>query len=137
MPSSTAEYALRAVLVLARHDGGRALRAEEIADAIAAPRNYLSKTLHALAREGILTSARGPRGGFLLACDPEELTVARVIDCFDGPPPLRRCLIGGTACDPANPCQSHHRWSAIIAARRTPFAQTTVASLLGTQGENP
>ncbi|HEX8906653.1 MAG TPA: Rrf2 family transcriptional regulator, partial [Longimicrobiaceae bacterium] len=69
MLSKTAEYALRALLVLARRGarGGAAVRAEEIADAVGAPRNYMSKTLHALAKQGFVASARGPLGGFTLA----------------------------------------------------------------------
>jgi Rrf2 family iron-sulfur cluster assembly transcriptional regulator len=45
MLSSTADYAVRAILLLARHRGGPALRAEEIARATGAPSNYMAKTL--------------------------------------------------------------------------------------------
>jgi len=130
MLSSTADYALRAILVLARHASGRALRADEIADATASPRNYMAKTLNALAKAGLVTSTRGPQGGFILACDPRELTVASIIDRFDEPRPQRRCLLGTGPCDPAHPCAAHERWSAVTTARRTPLTTTTVADLL-------
>jgi Rrf2 family protein len=128
--SSTSEYALRAILVLARHHGGAALRADAIADATASPRNYMAKTLNALTKAGLLSSTRGPRGGFTLVCAPAELTLARVIDCFDEPRPQSRCLLGTKPCDPATPCNAHLRWTNIAATRRTPFATTTVADLL-------
>lgn len=131
MLSATADYALRAILVLARPDAPRALRAEEIADAIGAPRNYLAKTLNTLAKSGLLTSARGPLGGFTLAVAPEALTVARIIDLFDEPRRTPRCLLGTAPCDPAAPCAAHARWTAVVAARRDPLASTTVADLVG------
>ncbi|MEP6731667.1 MAG: Rrf2 family transcriptional regulator [bacterium] len=134
MLSATSDYALRAVLTLARAYGGRPLSADEIADAIAAPRNYLAKTLNALAKAHIVTSTRGPQGGFTLAVPPEKLTLARVIDCFDAPHGRVRCLLGAAPCDPMNPCNAHERWGAITAARREPLATTTIADLLSAVG---
>ena len=66
MLSATADHALRATLVLARHASGTRLRATAIADAVGAPRNYMAKTLNQLAKAGIVSSSRGPLGGFLL-----------------------------------------------------------------------
>lgn len=129
MLSSTSDYALRAILFLARYEG-TARRADEIAQATGAPRNYMAKTLNALAKAGIVTSARGPLGGFTLASSPASLTIAQVIDCFDEPRPQRRCLLGAAPCDPANPCRAHGRWTAIKEARRTALSNTTVADLL-------
>lgn len=131
MLSNTADYALRAILLLAREHSGRLVRAEEIAEAIGAPRNYLGKTLHALARAGIVTSGRGPQGGFALAVDPRLLTLAQVADLFDEPRPRPRCMLGNGPCNPAIPCAAHHRWTAIRAAQRAPFATTSIADLLG------
>ena len=131
MFSTTADYAVRAILILAREGGDRPLRTEEIADATGAPRNYLSKTLHALSRAKILTSTRGPRGGFMLAIPPDRLTLARIVDVFDEPRPQLRCMLGRVPCNPAKPCAVHDHWTAIVASRRAPLATTTVADLLG------
>ena len=136
MLSHTADYALRAILVLAREGGRRPLPAEAIAEATGAPRNYLAKTLNALAKAGLVASTRGPQGGFRLAVAPETLTLAGVIDLFDEPSPHERCLLGARPCDPAHPCAAHQRWTAITAARRAPLATTTVADLLG-GGDRP
>jgi Rrf2 family protein len=128
--SNPSDYAIRAALVLARRQGGRPVRVEEIAAATGAPRNYLGKTLHALVKAGIVTSARGPAGGFALAVEPQALTIARLVDCFEEPRPAGRCLLGTGACNPSCPCAAHHRWTAVLAARRAPLATTTVADLL-------
>jgi Rrf2 family protein len=130
MLSSTSDYALRAILVLAQADHGRPMRADEVARATGSPANYLAKTLNALAKLGIVRSARGPLGGFTLAVAPDELTLARIVDCFDEVRPNSRCLLGTAACDPRHPCRAHHRWTAVQQARRAALADTTVADLL-------
>ncbi|MEO8624471.1 MAG: Rrf2 family transcriptional regulator [bacterium] len=134
MLSRTAEYAVRAVIVLARHHGERAVSAEEIASILGAPRNYLSKTLNALARRGILTSARGPGGGFSLAIAPENLTIADVIDVFaDSKPEGMRCLLADVPCDPAHPCSAHTRWTQITIDARQPLLRSAISELCGTK----
>ena len=55
--SQTAEHALRAVLYLAQRED-ELVRVGDIAEALSIPRNYLSKILHLLAREGVLASTR-------------------------------------------------------------------------------
>src|SRR5437763_10257788 len=109
MLSSTSDYALRAILVLAQATDGRPMRADEIARATASPANYLAKTLNALAKAGLVTSARGPFGGFVLAVSAAELSIARIVDCFDEPRPQTRCLLGTVPCDSNHPCNAHQR----------------------------
>ncbi|GMV10013.1 MAG TPA: Rrf2 family transcriptional regulator [Gemmatimonadaceae bacterium] len=128
--SGTAQYAIRAVVHLALHGREEPLRVDAIAEALEVPRNYLSKTLHALARAGVLRSGRGPRGGFQLAEDPQALTLARVTAPFDDVG-TRRCLLGRTTCNWNNPCSVHPRWEAVSLALLEFFRTTTVADLLG------
>src|SRR5665213_967665 len=101
MVSLTADYALRAILLLAREETGRSLRADEIADATGAPRNYMAKVLNTVAKAGLISSMRGPSGGFALAVPASELTLGRVIDLFGTVPHNPRCLLGSGPCDPA------------------------------------
>lgn len=131
MLSATSDHAVRAVLVLALQYGHRPMRADEIASVIGAPRNYLGKTLNTLAKHGVLTSSRGPAGGFSLAIAPDQLTLANVVDCFDEPRVQSKCLLGSSPCDPNRPCAAHHCWTSITAARRAPLSNTTIAALLG------
>jgi Rrf2 family protein len=135
MLSATADYALRAILMLARAPAQGVLRADEIADAIGAPRNYLAKTLNVLAKVGLLTSARGPAGGFALAVSPATLTLATIIDLFDEPHRSPTCLLGARPCNAAAPCRAHRRWTDVTSARRAPLASTTIAGLLDAEPE--
>jgi len=90
----------------------------------------MAKTLNALAKAGIVTSARGPAGGFALAIPATELTIAHVIECFDGPRAHTRCLLGTAPCDPRRPCAAHARWTEIVQVRAAAFSSTTVADLI-------
>lgn len=129
MLSATADYALRALLFLAR-GGPTPMKADVIARAIGAPPNYLSKTLNVLAREGIVASTRGPRGGFVLSVPSDQLTIGRIVRVFDDQPRDRRCLLRDAACNPETPCSAHQRWDAVSRAAREALAATSIAYLL-------
>jgi len=125
----TAEYALRAVLEVASAGADRPVRVGEIASALNVPQNYLSKTLHVLARSGVLVSARGPRGGFQLAGPAERLTLDRIISPFDTVRG-RDCLLGRQRCSDLRPCAAHERWADVNRRLTAFFTDTTIADLL-------
>ena len=128
----TAEYAVRAAVLLARHYGERLVSADEIASVVGAPRNYLSKTLNTLVRSGVLTSMRGPGGGFALAKTPDQLSVAEVIDVFaDAQSRPARCLLHDRPCEAEYPCAAHLRWVTITRIAREPLVATTIGELCG------
>jgi Rrf2 family protein len=129
--SHTAEYALRAVLFLAEHGRERAVRVDEMARALRLPRNYLSKTLHQLARSGVLASTRGKAGGFRLAVPAERLTLHRVVAPFGDVNDRRRCLLGRPACSDRTACAAHDQWRDVAEHVSTFFRETTVADLQG------
>lgn len=134
MLSNTAEYALRAVLYLARHAQERSVRVDEMAEALAVPRNYLSKTLHILAKRGVLASTRGPRGGFTLGMPADELTLDAIVAPFDPIEARKTCLLGRKQCSDRDPCTVHWRWRSIADQIATFFQKTTVGDLLDDQG---
>jgi Rrf2 family protein len=133
--SQTGEHALRAVLYIARRPAGALVPAGEIATALGAPANYLSKTLRRLARRGILHSARGPHGGFALAVDPARLSTAEVVAAIDEPTGQARCLMGDGPCDAEYPCALHGRWSELALSVLRPLRETSIADLLDGIGE--
>ena len=134
--SGTTQYALRAVLFVAEHGTDEPVRVDAIAAALNVPRNYLSKTLHSLARAGVLRSGRGPRGGFQLAAPPGEISLARIAAPFDDLA-ARNCLLGRATCGWKNPCSVHPRWEAVSSSLQSFFRDTTVADLLGDIARRP
>ncbi len=132
MLSRTGIYALQATLHLASQPDDRPIAAATIARRLDIPGTYLAKVLHRLAREGVLESVRGAHGGYRLAGDPDELSVAHVVSPFEEFRPGAVCVMGGRACDPSNPCAAHDRWAHWTGIARGMLEDTTVAELLGT-----
>ena len=130
MISRTAEYALRAVVHIARHGGDAPCRSHEIARSTGIPANYLSKILHQLARAGVVTSERGRTGGFRLARDPRDIRLADVLEPVEGAPDRARCVLGRPECSDENPCGAHRRWVKVRAARHEFFSSTTIRDVL-------
>lgn len=127
----TAEYALRALLVLAHCGRGEPLSSSAIAQLTGAPRNYLGKTLFSLARAGLVRSRRGRAGGFQLAVPAHAITVAQIADVFAEPLAQRQCLLGTGRCNAAAPCAAHHRWLRLTSEVHEALSTTSIAGLLG------
>jgi Rrf2 family protein len=83
--SAKADYAVRAAVTLAALEEGRPIKAERLSDEQDIPLNFLENILNQLKAGGIVTSQRGPDGGFRLARDPTEISVADIIRVVEGP----------------------------------------------------
>ncbi len=82
--STRSTYGLRALVELALSAGHGPGSAAAIAQRHHLSVAYLEQLLHRLKRQGVVTSARGPRGGYLLARTPEQTTIADVVQVLDG-----------------------------------------------------
>lgn len=83
--SAKSDYALRALIDLAVTAGAGAVSADEVGRRQDIPHGFLQAILADLRRAGIVVSLRGQAGGWRLARDPAEVTVADVIRAVDGP----------------------------------------------------
>lgn len=137
MLSGTAEYALSAVVYIARQRGDAHVTASELSREVGVPRNYIGKVLHELVRGGVLKSTRGKRGGFRLAVPADELPLLRIVALFDGIGERRRCLLGRPECSERNPCPVHHRWKAVAEEIARFFNETTIAHVLANGATSP
>ena len=93
MISSTATYALRAVVYLASQPGGFVSRSE-ISDATFVPHEYLLKVLNLLDKAEIVESRRGPGGGYRLRKPASDLTSLEVVLAVDSIPRIKTCPLG-------------------------------------------
>jgi Rrf2 family transcriptional regulator, cysteine metabolism repressor len=75
---------------------GPAMTAREIAERHGIPYDLLAKVLQRLARAGLIQSTQGVRGGYVLARDPAEIAVSRIIRVIEGTAPaITQCISDG------------------------------------------
>ena len=82
--STRSTYGMRALVELGLASGQGPLSAAVIAKRQDLSIAYLEQLLHRLKRQGFVTSIRGPRGGYVLAKDPQQITMADVVQVLDG-----------------------------------------------------
>ncbi len=108
--TSRTEYAVRAMIDLARLEGGQAT-AKEIAKRQDIPPKFLPQIMVDLSRAGLVQGTRGSGGGVRLAVDPAKVTVRRIVDAIEGPMALYACLEDGGVCRRQGRCEVQHVWA--------------------------
>ena len=83
--SKKAEYAIRAVITIARHTNNNPLQISEISKKESIPIKFLEQILLNLKNNGILNSKRGANGGYLLAKSKDDISIGMILDIVDGP----------------------------------------------------
>ena len=131
MSSRTAEYALRAVVMLGSK-AGSPRTTQQIAEQTQVPSGYLSKVLQALGRAGVVEAQRGLYGGFVLARPLNELTILDVINAIDPLERIERCPLG-LAEHGDRLCPLHRHIDQGIAEMEAIFRGTTIGQLLAEQ----
>jgi Rrf2 family transcriptional regulator, iron-sulfur cluster assembly transcription factor len=127
--STQADYAVRAVFELARHEPGQVVRTDTIAVAQRIPGARLTKVLQELARADLVRTFRGSGGGVALARPPAEITVRQVYEAVEGPVLLCRCHQRVEPCGD-DPCDTHEFWQGVEALLVRELETTTFAALV-------
>lgn len=82
--STRSDYGMRALVELGLANGHNPVSAAIIAKRQDLSIAYLEQLLHRLKKRGLVLSVRGPRGGYILAKDPQQITMAEVVGVLDG-----------------------------------------------------
>ena len=102
-------YAVTAVLYLAINEGRGPIALADIAERQGISLSYLEQLFAKLRKRGVVSSVRGPGGGYHLARDPRAIHVAEVITAVDEHLETSRC--GGEGnCKDGGPCLTHDLW---------------------------
>ena len=70
---------------------GRVVNTKEIAEEYNIPLELLAKVLQALAKNGMIESHNGPKGGYLLARSARQITISQVLESIEGPLGITDC----------------------------------------------
>ena len=105
-----ADYAVRAVLHLARINGSQRAATSQVAQEQHIPPSFLAKIISQLSIAGLLHTSRGARGGVTLARDPKDITLLDVIEAIDGPIMLNECVGDSSTCTFDDECPLRPVW---------------------------
>jgi len=105
-----ADYAVRAVLYLARLESNQRAATSQIAQEQHIPPSFLAKIISQLSIAGLLHTSRGARGGVTLAREPKEITLLEVIEAIDGPIMLNECVSENSICTFDDECPLRPVW---------------------------
>jgi Rrf2 family protein len=130
--STRGDYASRALLSLALHDGVTLpTSVRDIAERTALPQPYLEQILLALKGAGLVRSKRGVGGGYILARPPEQITLAQIVSAVEGP------IVAGDfgephqngACDHEGQCVLLAVWAEVGERMRNYLGSFTLADM--------
>lgn len=127
--SQSCEYAIRALTYLATIRDARKATAREISASEDLPQQFLAKLLQSMARAGMVTSTKGPGGGFALAVNPQHITLLDVVTCIDGAPDFDSCAVGQVECTDQTPCPLHDNWKILREAIRHYLGGTSLLDM--------
>jgi Rrf2 family protein len=128
--SRKVDYALRAVIHLADEEAGeRICSVSEIASRERIPRQFLEKIVQELIHKGLVRSRRGPRGGYVLARPPDQVTFRDVIEAVEGPIALNNCTGGHPDCSLIGACGMERIWREGQRRVMDLFQSTTIADV--------
>ncbi len=126
-------YAVTAMLDLALHNGGQPVSLAEISERQDISLSYLEQLFSKLRRAGLVTSMRGPGGGYQLNGEPESIVVSDIIAAVDESVDATRC--GGMSdCQDNKRCLTHDLWSDLSDQIRTFLSDITLADMTKRKG---
>jgi len=131
-----ANIAVHSLVYLAGLDRATTVSATQIAEKIAVSPSHLSKVLQELARQGLVNSTRGAKGGFSLAADSRKVTLLDVIRAVDPPPKPDSCLLGEQICHGAE-CKLKELRLKVTRLVEAELSSTTLAEFAPKSMEGP
>ena len=127
-----ADYALRAMIYLARLEPNQRAATSQIAQEQHIPPSFLAKIISQLSIAGLIHTSRGARGGVSMARTPGEVSILEVVEAIDGPIALNECTAISGSCQFGDNCPMRPIWcdtqaELVEKLRATTFAQVLTA----------
>ena len=123
-----ADYAVRAMLFLAKLEPTQRAATSQIAEVQKIPPSFLAKIISQLSIAGLIHTSRGARGGVLLSRPAASISLLEVVEAIDGPISLNECTLTPDICEFSGDCPMHQIWcetqnDLVKKLRQTTFGQ--------------
>lgn len=130
MISKSCKYAIRATIFIAsKAKEDIKMSVKEIAKEIEAPVAFTGKILQILNKNKIVTSLKGPYGGFFCEENQLDLPIIEVVSAIDGTAVFTDCIFGLHQCSNEHPCPMHHQYATTRDQMQASFQNNTIRSL--------
>lgn len=135
MFSKSCEYGLRAVIYIAQQSMlGNKIGVKIIAEAINSPEAFTAKILQKLVKSHIVTSIKGPYGGFVIDKNSaKKITLSDVVTVLDGAKIYTGCGLGLKQCNAKSPCPLHDKFVDVRNDLKKMLTSNTIYDLIETQ----
>jgi len=128
--SKFADYGCQVMAYMARDKAVHS--ATEVSGSLGMAAATVSKILKMLARENLVASVLGAKGGYTLARHPAEISVAEIINAMDGPISITECS-GTTSCERESYCSTRGNWQGINHIIQDALAKVSLAEMIAPQ----
>ncbi len=128
--STKSRYGTRAVLEIALNRNGEKLTRKQISQNQEIPSSYLENILISLKTKGIIRTIRGPKGGYELVKDPEDITVFQIVEILEGSTDSIPRLEDSNECTRSSICVTRDIWSRLHEVQKEFLNDITIKDLV-------
>ncbi|BDC98104.1 Rrf2 family transcriptional regulator [Persicobacter psychrovividus] len=130
MFSKACSYGIRAMIYIsAKTNQGIRLGIKDIAKEIESPEAFTGKILQTLSKKGLVDSVKGPKGGFSMTTEQQQVSLFDIVSNIDGDELMTGCGLGFKKCSEAHPCPMHHQYKEVRAQFNTMLRETQLKTL--------
>ena len=124
------DYAVRAICSMAARPG-EVVTAGELVKELRIPRPFLRKILQRLSKKGLIESSKGSGGGFRLSMRISKISIADLVEAFQGPLNMNKCAFKKKTCPNTRVCPLKRRIDQITDRVESELRSITIGSLIG------
>lgn len=128
--STRSRYGARILVDLARHKDQGPIQIGEISKRQDISVKYLEQLIRPLKQANLVTSVRGPKGGHLLAENPENISLGQIVRLFEGQTDLVECISFPNKCPMSDDCQIRLAWQDATEVLYEKLDATTISDLM-------
>ncbi len=121
------KYGIRAVFYIAKENNqNKKFKASEIANTLHIPESFLKKILQHLSQKKIISSSKGPGGGFYMTNENLQKTVFEIVTVLEADDIFNKCVLDLYDCSDRNPCPLHDKYSVLKKGIESKFKEQTI-----------
>lgn len=130
--STRSRYGTRMMLDMAQHRDAGPVQIGDIAKRQDISVKYLEQLVIPLKKANYVKSVRGPKGGYMLAKPPEEITVGEIVKVLEGGVNLSDCIENPDICERSASCLTRGLWEEATRAVYETLNSVTLSEMIET-----